>query len=152
MRPAVNHFETSHDIFDALGDDFSFWKAEVERQMYSAKDKCGEGDMKIEERLETEQTFYEKCVKNRGQESVATIMQGVTVASCLERARRFAEAKALLTKPATISRPVHGPNHRITKRVEKSLKALKRDSKPRTRTVGTQCSGKIKTDGPTKSE
>ena len=108
--------------------------------------------MKIEERLETEQTFYEKCVKNRGQESVATIMQGVTVASCLERARRFAEAKALLTKPATISRPVHGPNHRITKRVEKSLKALKRDSKPRTRTVGTQCSGKIKTDGPTKSE
>jgi hypothetical protein len=64
--------------------------------------------------LEAIKKMYELTLRTRGMDSEVTILSGLTYAEGLRGDNHSIEAERLVTKLATISRRVHGPDHKIT--------------------------------------
>jgi hypothetical protein len=66
--------------------------------------------------------MYESYVAKYGKEGKTTITSGVTLAIALWEAKQPMEAERLLTRLATVSKRVLGPQHNTTKQVKSWLK------------------------------
>jgi hypothetical protein len=75
--------------------------------------------------LEFARNEYESNLNTHGIESIATIKGGIMYAAMLTIVKRRFEAQRLVTKLATISRRVHGPEHSIAVEADKLLKECK---------------------------
>jgi hypothetical protein len=64
--------------------------------------------------LQIIKSTYERYLNTQGMNSAVTIESGLYYAKSLRDANNFVEAERLVTQLATISRRVHGPDHRIT--------------------------------------
>ena len=69
--------------------------------------------------------IYKLNLHTKGMDSEDTIPSGVLYAKQLRVANHCIEAERLITKLATISRRVHGPNHKITIEADELLKEIK---------------------------
>ena len=77
------------------------------------------------ELVEAVRNMYERDIHTHGTDSEVTIQAGLIYAKALWDANRCIEAEQLVTKFATISRRVHGPDHKITIKATELLEKYK---------------------------
>lgn len=75
----------------------------------------------MDEMVEKIRPVYEQRVVTLGPEAQMTVLAGLDLARALEKANHMLEAERLLTKLASISRRVQGPDHKTTKKAEAHL-------------------------------
>ena len=121
---ATGYFEKSLDICNSTG----FTMGVTSSGIGLAKAKAiyeGATAQNEKELLEKQRTAYKYRIEALGQDAPSTLSVGVNVAVTLKQANSGIEAERLLTKLATISNRVHGPDHDLTKKVLTELKKCK---------------------------
>jgi hypothetical protein len=116
-RRAEAYFETSLQVFEAIGDAEGI--AAAKSNIAIAKSTYDSGNN--EELLKASQDLYELRIAELGEEHYYTIDAGKTYAEILQKANRREEARELLTKLLATSKQVFGYDHNITKSVESML-------------------------------
>jgi hypothetical protein len=76
--------------------------------------------------LQKTRNMYESNIHTKGMDSVSTIQAGLAYAKLLRGANLCIEAERLATKLSTISRRVHGPDHKVTINATELLKQCKK--------------------------
>jgi hypothetical protein len=117
-RRAEAYFETSLQVFEAIGDTDDI--AIAKRSIAIAKSTY-EDDNNNEELLKASQELYEVRVSELGERQEGTIHAGRSYAINLLTANRGEEARELLIKLLATSKQVFGPHHNTTKEVTSAL-------------------------------
>jgi tetratricopeptide (TPR) repeat protein len=116
-RRAVNHYEKSLEVFEAIGDADGIATAKsniaIAKSMYEGGNN--------EELLKVSQEVYELRIAKFGEESEYTITAGIDYAINLQKSDRREEARELLMKLLATSKQVFGSDHKITKSAESML-------------------------------
>jgi hypothetical protein len=76
--------------------------------------------------LQETRNMYESNIHTKGMDSVSTIQAGLAYANVLQIVKHCIDAERLVTKLYTISRRVHGPDHRMTIEADELLKKCKK--------------------------
>ena len=121
---AMEYFEKSLDICNSKG----FTGGVTSAGIGLAKAKVryeGATAQNEKELLEKQRTAYKYRIEALGQDALITLHLGVDVAVTLKQANNGIEAERLLTKLATISNRVHGPDHVLTKKADSHLQQCK---------------------------
>ena len=117
-RSAEAYFETSLQVFEAIGDTEGV--AIAKSNIAYAKSKYEDG-RNNEELVKASRDLYKLGVAEHGEENEYTIRTGRQYAIDLRKANRETEARELLTKLFATSKQVFGSGHTITKEVESVL-------------------------------
>jgi hypothetical protein len=117
-RRAVLHFETSLQVYEAIGDDESIATAKINIAIAKSKYEDGSNN---EELLRASQELYKMGVAKFGEGNEYTIDVGRKLAIELHSANRGDDARELLMKLLATSNQVLGPHHNTTKDVESAL-------------------------------
>ncbi|KAL9185696.1 hypothetical protein ACHAXT_003473 [Thalassiosira profunda] len=101
----------------------------VEAVLARAKSRCdGESNGDASEELEHNRKLHKTCVATAGEGDLSTITSGGLLAASLKAAHHGIEAERLLTKLATSSKRVLGPERDETKQILAELKYCKKRS------------------------
>ena len=117
-RRAVNHFEKSRQVFEAIGDAEGIANAKGNIAIAKSKYESGNNN---EELMKASREVYELRVAKLGEEHYYTIDAGIDYAIYLQKSNCREEAKELLMKLLATSKQVFGSGHKMTKQVESML-------------------------------
>ena len=121
-KSAVENYEKARVISDLIDDAEGVLTAESNIAMAKSEYEGRNG----EDELKRCRSLYEHDVKmDEKHEKDSTMTSGWNLAIILKESSHSIEAERLLTKLAAISKQNHGPDHRISKKVEKELKWCK---------------------------
>jgi hypothetical protein len=118
---ALFYFEKYLELSTAI--DFHVGIANAECNIAFAKsmfDRC-DNAMHTEDRLKKYRDLYEVRVEKLGEGNTLAENDGANLAIALWNGNRGIEAERLL-RVATVSRRVHGPRHKLTEKVESTLR------------------------------
>jgi hypothetical protein len=117
-RRAEAYFETSLQVFEAIGDTDGIAAVKVNIAIARSKYEGGNNEEAV---LKASQEVYELRIAELGDEHEFTIDAGKIFALRLQTANRQEEARELLMKLLATSKQVFGSDHNITKSVESML-------------------------------
>ena len=115
FKTKIIHYKKARAIYKLFGmnDDVSRMDTIILLQTAN-KQAAYDSDAITNSALQAMKKMYELTLRTRGMDSEVTIKLGLTYAKGLWNANHCIEAERLVTKLATISRRVHGPDHKIT--------------------------------------
>jgi hypothetical protein len=130
MTTKIIHYKRARAIYNLVGTkddvqrmDFVIASLTAEKQAVNNKDAPSATITNSE--LEALKKMYELTLRTGGMDSGVTIKLGLTYANGLRGDNHCIEAERLVTKLATISRRVHGPDHKITIKADELLDICK---------------------------
>ena len=128
-REAVLHFEKYLTLSKSI--DFNVGIANAEYNIAYAKSKYDETSdifKQEEEQLKKAQDLYELRVAKHGEGDTLALHEGINLAMSLWRTNRASEAERMLSRLATVSKQIHGSQHKLTKKIEAELHDLKHET------------------------
>lgn len=128
-REAVLHFEKYLTLSKSI--DFNVGIANAEYNIAYAKSKYHETSdifKQEEEQLKKAQDLYELRVAKHGEGDTLALHEGINLAMSLWRTNRASEAERMLSRLATVSKQIHGSQHKLTKKIEAELHDLKHET------------------------
>ena len=137
MEIANNYFKKARAIYNLVGMPDEAKKMDIHIEFSSSVIHAAANDERVvsaiptismmqNSMLQNSREIYERSLNAKGIDSEDTIRSGLIFAKSLRRdANHSIESERLVTKLATISRRVHGPDHRMTIESDKLLELCK---------------------------
>ena len=125
-REAVLHFEKYLFLSKAI--DFNVGIVNAEYNIAYAKSKYDEtSDIfeQEEEQLKKARDLYDLRVAKHGEGHTLALHEGINLCMSLWRTNRASEAERMLARLATVSKRIHGSQHKLTKKIEAELHDFK---------------------------
>ena len=119
FKAMITHYKKARAVYNLVGMKDSAQRMDTLISFVTAKKQAandGEALSSTETNsfLQKTRNMYESNIHTKGMDSVSTIQAGLAYAKLLRGANLCIEAERLATKLSTISRRVHGPDHKVT--------------------------------------
>jgi len=122
----ITHYKKARDIYNLVHMKDSAQRMDTVISVLTAeKQGANDEDAITNSALQAMKKMYELTLHTKGMDSEDTIRSGLFYAKRLRDANHCIEAERLVTQLATISRRVHGPDHKTTTELVELLKKRK---------------------------